>query len=154
MRSLLIHAALGVLTVGVFFHANAHLYRRDWVGSRITFVEGLYYVLAVGSVCTGWFFNVRYVFDYPAEASWVHFTRMLFANPAASSGAQDLIVTNAFLFPLWTMIDGPRRGLRRTWIYFTMSLFTSFGFSMGLYLAAQERQVRWLARTRLISEVP
>jgi hypothetical protein len=25
-----------------------------------------------------------------------------------------------------------------------MSLFTSFGFAMGLYLAAQERQVRWL----------
>jgi hypothetical protein len=43
------------------------------------------------------------------------------------------------------MIDGPRRGLRGTWVYFTMSLFTSFGFSMGLYLAAQERQVRWLA---------
>jgi hypothetical protein len=29
-----------------------------------------------------------------------------------------------------------------------MSLFTSFGFAMGLYLAAQERQVRWLARPR------
>ena len=33
---------------------------------------------------------------------------------------------------------------RDTWIYFVMSLFTSFGFAMGLYLAAQERQVRWL----------
>ena len=31
----------------------------------------------------------------------------------------------------------------------TMSLFTSFGFSMGLYLAAQERQVRWLAARRV-----
>jgi len=70
---------------------------------------------------------------------------MLFTNPAASSGGQDLIVTNAILFPLWTMVDGPRRGLKSAWIYFTMSLFTSFGFSMGLYLAAQERQVRWNA---------
>ena len=148
MRSLLIHAALGVLTVGVFFYVNAHLYRRDWDGSRATFLEGLYYVLAVVSVCTGWFFNVRYVLAYPTEASWAHFTTMLFTNPAAGSGAQDLIVTNAFLFPLWTMIDGSRRGLRGTWIYFTMSLFTSFGFSMGLYLAAQERQVRWLATSR------
>jgi hypothetical protein len=148
MRSLLIHAALGVLTIGIFFFVNAQLYRRDWVGSRMTFLEGLYYVLAVASVCTGWFFNVRYVFAYPAEASWVHFTRMLFTNPAAGSGAQDLIVTNVFLFPLWTMIDGPRRGLKGAWMYFTMSLFTSFGFSMGLYLAAQERQVRWLAARR------
>lgn len=148
MQSLLIHAALGLLTVGIFFYVNAHLYRRDWNGARSTILEGLYYVLAVVSVCTGWFFNVRYVFAYPDEASWVHFTTMLFANPAASSGGQDLIITNAILFPLWTMIDGPRRGLRGTWIYFTMSLFTSFGFAMGLYLAAQERQVRWLAATR------
>ena len=146
MTSLLIHAALGALTIGVFFYTNAHLYRSDWVGSRMTFVERLYYVLAVGSVCIGWYFNTKYVFAYPAEASWVHFIKMLFTNPAAGSGGQDLIITNAILFPLWTMIDGPRRGLRRTWIYFTMTLFTSFGFAMGLYLAAQERQLRWLAR--------
>ena len=143
MLSLLIHAALGLLTIAVFFYVNAHLYRRDWAGSGMTFLEALYYVLAVGSVCTGWYFNVHYVMAYPAEASWAHFTRMLFTNPAAGSGGQDLIVTNVVLFPLWTMIDGPRRGLTSTWIYFTMSLFTSFGFSMGLYLAAQERQVRW-----------
>jgi len=82
------------------------------------------------------------------QASWVHFTGMLFDNPAAGSVGQDVIVTNAILFPLWTMIDGPRRGLKGTWIYFTMSLFTSFGFAMGLYLAAQERQVRWNAARR------
>jgi len=137
MLSLLVHAALGALSVGVFFYVNGHLYRRDWRGSRVPLLEGLYYLLAIASVCTGWYFNVRYVLAYPEQASWVHFTRMLFTNPAAGSGAQDLIVTNAILFPLWTMIDGPRRGLRGTWIYFTMSLFTSFGFAMGLYLAAQ-----------------
>lgn len=143
MQSLLIHAALGMLTVAVFFFVNAHLYRRDWPGSRTRPLEGLYYALAVISVCAGWFFNVRYVFSYPTEASWLHFTQMLFATPAGGSGAQDLIITNVFLFPLWTIIDGRRRGLKGTWIYFTMSLFTSFGFAMGMYLAAQERQVRW-----------
>jgi len=146
MTSLLVHAGLGALTVAVFFYANAYLYRGDWKGSGATPLERLYYVLAIASVCLGWYFNVRYVFAYPAEASWSHFTRMLFTNPASGSIGQDVIATNLFLFPLWTMIDGPRRGLRHTWIYFTMSLFTSFGFAMGLYLAAQERQVRWLAR--------
>jgi len=145
MTSLLIHAALGALTVCVFFYVNAHLYRRDWSGSSATVLEKLYYVAAVASVCTGWFFNIRYVFTYPAQASWVHFTTMLFDNPASGSAGQDMIVTNVVLFPLWTVIDGRRRGLRGTWIYFVMSLFTSFGFAMGLYLAAQERQVRWLA---------
>ena len=92
---------------------------------------------------TGWYFHVRYVFCYPDDASCTHFTAMLFTNPAASSAGQDILVTNAILFPLWTLIDGPRRGLRWCWIYFVMSLFTSFGFAMGMYLAAQERQVRW-----------
>ena len=86
MRSLLIHAALGLLTVGVFFFVNAHLYRRDWPGSRTTLLEGVYYALAVISVCAGWFFNVRYVFAYPEEASWTHFTRMLFANARGGLG--------------------------------------------------------------------
>jgi hypothetical protein len=145
MTSLLVHAALGVLSIGVFYHLNAYLYKSGWRGSRVSLLEVLYYVLAIGSVCTGWYFNVQYVQTYPAEASWLHFTKMLFSNPAGGSGAQDLIVTNAVLFPLWTISDGPRRGLRGTWIYFTMSLFTSFGFAMALYLAAQERQLRWLA---------
>jgi len=146
MVSLLVHAALGALTVAVFFYANAHLYRRDWKGSEPTILERIYYAVAVVSVCVGWYFNSKYVFAYPAEASWVHFTGMLFTNPAAGSIGQDMILTNVVLFPLWTIIDGPRRGLRHTWIYFVMSLFTSFTFAMGLYLAAQERQVRWLAR--------
>ena len=148
MTSLVIHAALGVLTVVSFYGYNRYLYSRDWQGAGVTWLEGLYYALAIGSVCIGWYFNVTYVKTYPDQASWVHFTGMLFDNPAAGSIGQDVIVTNAILFPLWTMIDGPRRGLKGTWIYFTMSLFTSFGFSMGLYLAAQERQVRWNATHR------
>jgi len=145
MQSLLIHAGLGVLTTLLAFAFNRHLYARGWNGFGVSRLESLYYGLAVVSVLTGWYFNVSYVMAYPAEASWTHFTKMLFTNPAASSGGQDLIVTNAILFPLWTIVDGPRRGLRQAWIFFVMSLFTSFGFSMGLYLAAQERQVRWNA---------
>lgn len=145
MTSLLIHAALGALTVGVFLYVNAHLYRNDWSGARATVLEKIYYATAVVSVCAGWFFNIRYVRAYPTDASWVHFTTMLFDNPASGSAGQDMIITNVILFPLWTIIDGRRRGLRGTWVYFTMSLFTSFGFAMGMYLAAQERQVRWNA---------
>ena len=150
MLSLLIHAGLGLLTVAVFFQVNRYLYRRDWRGSDVTWLEGLYYVLAVGSVCVGWYYNVQYVMTYPDEASWQHFTAQLFTSaPACGSIGQDMIVTNGVMFLFWTVIDGPRRGLKGTWIYFTMSLFTSFGFAMGFYLAAQERQVRWLAAQRV-----
>jgi hypothetical protein len=149
MTSLFIHATLGALTIVVFFYVNAHLYRSDWSESRATVLEKLYYVVAVISVCIGWYFNTRYVFAYPAQASWGHFTTMLFDNPASGSAGQDMIITNVLLFPLWTIIDGRRRGLRGTWVYFVMSLFTSFGFAMGMYLAAQERQVRWLAAQKV-----
>ncbi len=143
MLSLLVHALLGLVTLAVFFAVNAHLYRGDWPGSRPTVLEWIYYLLAGISVGAGWYFNVRYVLGYPEVYSWQHFTMMLFDNPASGSVGQDMIITNVLLFPLWTMIDGPRRGLRQCWIYFVMSLFTSFSFAMALYLAAQERQVRF-----------
>jgi hypothetical protein len=143
MLSLLVHAALGVLMLAVFFSVNAHLYRRDWAGSAPSILEIVYAVSAIGSLVTGWYFNIHYVADYPDQASWWHFTSMLFTNPAAGSIGQDIIVTNCILFPLWTIVDGPRRGLQHCWIYFVISLFTSFGFSVALYLAVQERQVRW-----------
>lgn len=145
MTSLLVHAALGVVFVGLFFHANAHLYRRDWPGARVSLAEGACYAIALVSVCVGWYFNQKYQFAYPEQAGWIHFTRQLFDTPAGGSIAQDVIAANVLLFPLWTMIDGPRRGMRWTWLYFAMSLFTSFGFAMAMYLAAQERQVRWNA---------
>lgn len=148
MTSLLVHAALGVVTIVLSFRFNAHLYRRDWQGARATPLELVYYALAVVSVCAGWYFNQKYVFSYPDEASWVHFTLLPFGTPAGGSIMQDILITNAILFPLWTIVDGPRRGLKRAWIWFVMSLFTSFGFAMGLYLAAQERQVRWNASAR------
>jgi hypothetical protein len=146
MTSLLVHAVLGLLTLAIFFFANAHLYRRDWPGARVSVLEGLYYAVALVSLCLGWYFNQKYVFGYPEEQGWLHFTRQLFETPAGGSIAQDLIIANVILFPLWTIVDGSRRGLRWPWNYFTMSLFTSFGFAMGLYLAAQERQLRWNER--------
>ena len=146
MTSLVIHGALGVVTICLFFYFNANLYKAGWSGAGVTPLEAVYYLIALASVCTGWYFNIQYVETYGTQAGWVHFTKMLFTNPAAGSGSQDLVAANVLLFPLWTMIDGPRRGLRGTWIYFVMSLFTSFAFAMALYLAAMERQVRWQAQ--------
>ena len=145
MIPLLVHAALGALTLFAFFYVNRHLYRTEWPGSQMTWLEKTYWATAIVSVLIGWYFNTRYTLGDPVNAGWVDFTMSLFNHPASGSVGQDMIITNVILFPLWTMIDGPRRGLRGTWVYFAMSLFTSFGFAVGLYLAAQERQVRWNA---------
>jgi len=142
MLSLLLHAIAGVITTGISFWLNRPLYTSGWKGSRISPLEFAYYILSVVSVCIGWYFNIAYVKAYPAEASWAHYIKMLFTNEAAASGSQDYIIANVFLFPMWIVSDGRRRGLRGSIVFFIMSLFTSFGFSMGLYLAAQERTVR------------
>ena len=44
--------------------------------------------------------------------------------------------------PLFTIVDGHRRGLRRPWLYFVSSLFTSFAFPFAFYFATIERQRR------------
>lgn len=143
MTSLLIHAVLGVLTVVLFFKFNAHLYRPGWNGARISALEAVYWLFALVSVACGWYFNIEYMKAFGAEGGWWHFTLQLFNNPASGSISQDLIIVNVVLFPLWTMIDGPRRGLKQCWLYFVMSLVTSFAFAVALYLVAVERQLRW-----------
>ena len=60
----------------------------------------------------GWYFNVRYIHLYGHRASYVNYTKMLFTNWAADSAAQDYIIVNVVLLPLWTIIEGRRRGLQ------------------------------------------
>jgi len=143
MASLIIHAVLGVATTAFVVRQNRHLFTGRWPGARVSVLEGVYYLVAVTSVALGWYFNIRYVQEWGQTASWIHFTQSLFANWAADSAAQDYIIANVVLFPLWTITDGRRRGIRVPWGFFVMSLFTSFGFSMAAYLAVVERQVRY-----------
>jgi SNF family Na+-dependent transporter len=141
MISLIVHAVLGVLTTVLMVRWNPDLFR-GWRRQGVTPIEAALVVIGVASVAMGWYFNIRYVQEWGKTASWVHFTQSLFENWAAKSAAQDYILANAVLFPLWTIPDGRRRGIARPWIFFVMSLFTSFAFSMAAYILATERQAR------------
>ena len=143
MVSLIIHAVLGVATTTFVAYRNRRLFTGHWAGRRVSPIEGVLYVVALVSVGLGWYFNIRYVQQFGNQASWVHFTKSLFTNWAADSAAQDYIIANVVLFPIWTIVDGRRRGIAVPWGFFVMSLFTSFAFSMAAYLAVVERQVRY-----------
>jgi hypothetical protein len=149
MVSLLVHAALGVLTTALMVRWNARLFRfgRGAGGSPITPLEVVIVIVGVASVVLGWYFNIRYVQQYGRQASWVHFTRSLFTNWASDSAAQDYIIANVVLLPLWTIVDGRRRSIAKPWIFFVMSLFTSYAFAVAAYLFAVERQIRVDAAT-------
>jgi hypothetical protein len=139
--SLVFYGVLGIASTAVAFVANRHLFSGG--AARVAALEGLYYFLGVVSLLLGWYFNVRYTHQYGHEATYVGYTKSLFSNWASDSAAQDYIMVNLVLLPLWTIVDGRRRGLRFPWIFFVMSLFTSLAFSMAFYLAFVERQIRY-----------
>jgi hypothetical protein len=43
---------------------------------------------------------------------------------------------------VFTIVDGYRRGIRRPWLFFLASFFTSFSFPLAWYFATIERQRR------------
>jgi hypothetical protein len=140
--SLFVFGVLGIAVTAVAFVGNRHLFTGAAAG-RVSALEGLYYLIAICAVVLGWYFNVRYTHQYGHRANYVNYTKMLFTNWAADSAAQDYIIVNVVLLPLWTIIDGRRRGLRVAWIFFVMSLFTSLAFAVAMFLAFIERQLRY-----------
>jgi hypothetical protein len=155
-----IFGVLGILTTVFAVVRNRHLFRtRSDVAAhggptagRVSVLEALYYVIGISSVCLGWYFNVRFTHHEGSKANYASFTTALFANFAADSAAQDYIVTNAVLLPMWTIVDGRRRGMKVAWIFFVNSLFTSLAFAVALYLAFVERQVRYDRSAAALSE--
>ena len=135
------YVLLGLATIVPAFYANRQLYRAGGPGASA--LEIVYYVFGLGALLCGWYFNFAYFRAYGSEAGWAHWTKLLFVNPASASAAQDLIIANVLLFPLWTVADARRSGMRAGWWYFPMSVFTSFAFAMALFLAIQDRQNRW-----------
>ena len=147
---MLISAILGLATIAVAFWVNRHLFGAGaarTVGA-VTLLEGVYYAVGLCSIVLGWYFNVRYTHTYH-DASYWNYTKMLFTNWAADSAAQDYIIVNVVLMPLWTIVEGGRRGLRWAWIFFVMSLFTSLAFSIAIFLAFMERQLRYNKRAQV-----
>jgi hypothetical protein len=139
---LVIFGILGIATTAVAFGVNRRLFGSAGAGP-VTILEGVYYVVGLCSLVLGWYFNVRYTHLYGHRANYVNYTKLLFTNWAADSAAQDYIIVNVVLMPLWTIVEGTRRGLRWAWIFFVMSLFTSLAFSIAFFLAFMERQLRY-----------
>jgi hypothetical protein len=150
MVSLLVHAALGLTVIAWIVTSNRHVFSRPSGGPSLSPLEAVYYLVGVASVVLGWYFNIRFVQQYAqgstnpiwGPGSWSDYIRLMFTNPAASSASQDYTIANVVLLPLFTIVDGYRRGLRRPWLYFVSSLFTSFAFALAFYFATIERQRR------------
>jgi hypothetical protein len=147
MVSLLVHALLGIIVIIAIVRTNPAIFSRVPAGAPPSTLEMVFYVVGIASLPLCWYFNIRYVQEYAAnpfwgQGDWTEFIKMGYANPAASSASADYTIGNVILLPLFTIIDGRRRGIRHPWLYFVASLFTSFAFAWAFYLATVERQRR------------
>jgi hypothetical protein len=134
------YVTIGLASIVVVFWVNRDLFGATRV--PVSTAEGVYYLVGLAALLCGWYFNFAYFRQYGSDAGWLHWTKLLFVNPASASGAQDLIIANVILFPMWMVLDGRRNGVRIAWWYFVMSLITSYAFAYALYLAVQDRQLR------------
>lgn len=146
--TLIAHAVLGIVAIGLIVWSNPAIFRRPANGPRFSALELVYYAIGIASIALGWYFNFKFVQQYAdgtgnvfnGHGSWMQFIQLGYANPAAGSMSQDYTIANVILLPMFTIIDGYRRGIRRPWLYFVSSLFTSFAFAWAFYLATVERQ--------------
>lgn len=151
MVSLLTHAVLGLAVITWIVRSNSKVFARPANGPFFSPMEIVYYVVGIVSVALGWYFNITFVHEYShgstnplwgEHGSWAEYIKLMFTNPAASSANQDYTIANVILLPIFTIVDGYRRGLRHPWLYFVSSLFTSFAFAFAFYFATMERQRR------------
>jgi hypothetical protein len=150
MVRVIVRALLGLLVVGLIVASNRQIFRRVPYGPRLSGLEWGYYVFGVTTVVLGWYFAFKFMSQYATGSgnplwgpgSWTDYRRMMFDNPAGSAAAQEYTVANFVLLPLFTIVDGFRRGVRRPWLYVVASVFTGFAFAWAFYLATAERQRR------------
>ncbi len=150
MVRVIVRALLGIVVVAFIVASNRQIFRHVRYGPRLSGMEWTYYVFGVTTVVIGWYYAYRFMSQYATGSgnplwgpgSWTDYRRMMFDNPAGGSAGQDYAMANFVLLPLFTIVDGYRRGVRRPWLYAVASIFTSFSFAWAFYLATAERQRR------------
>jgi hypothetical protein len=147
MVALLVHAILGIAVIAFVVKSNPDIFRRMSTGPQLSKLEIAYWAVGIVSLPLCWYFNIRYVNEYApnpmiGQPNWSEFIALGYANPASSSQVLDYTIINVILLPLFTIVDGYRRGIRRPWLFFVSSLFTSCVFAFAFYFATIERQRR------------
>jgi Terpene cyclase DEP1 len=154
MISLIVHAVLGVLTAIWIVRSNPHIFAKVSQGSHkqalFSRLEIVYLLTGILVIPICWYFNYQFVLEYKTGAdnpiwgpgSWQQFIVLGYDNPAAASASVDYTVISLILVPVFTIVDGMRRGIRRPWLFFGFILFATSATAFAWYFAVAERQHR------------
>jgi hypothetical protein len=162
MVSLIVHFVLGVLVIAWIVRANPQIFARPRGGPAFSTLEVVYYVIGAVSIAIGYYFNHQFITEYgvaggnlfSGPASYQNFVALGYTNPASASTNEDYDIVNVILLPLFTIVDGRRRGIRRPWLFFVCSLLTSCSFAFAFYFATIERQRRHEKAGTALDAVP
>ena len=146
MVALLVHAILGIAVIVLIVKSNPAIFKRVAAGPQLSTLEIVLWVLGIISLPISWYFNIRYVQEYAenpfwGQPTWAEFIGLGYANPSSSSQVVDYTIMSVIL-ALWAVVDGRKRGIKNSWLYFGLFLFTSSAFGSAMYLATVERQRR------------
>ena len=103
--SLVIFGILGLASTAVAFVVNRHLFAGGTVPDGPP-LEAVYYAVGLARWASGGT-STSATPTSMATPTTGNYTKMLFTNWAADSAAQDYIIVNVVLMPLWTIVEGP-----------------------------------------------
>ncbi|MGE5695574.1 MAG: DUF2834 domain-containing protein [Candidatus Sericytochromatia bacterium] len=150
MIPVVIHAVLGIAIVAAIVALNPHIFKQS-LTPKVSVLEAIYYIAGIAATVLGYYFIVRFTEEYAQGAvhnpfwgpgSLADFIRLGYVNPAASNASQDYTIMSVVLLPLFVIVDGRRRGIRHSWLYFLLVWTLSSALPWAFYLATVERQRR------------
>jgi len=99
----------------------------------------------VGLVAT-WTFNLRFMAESGGAFSTLDFVRAAYANNAAASLGNDLLVGVA-AFLVWSWVEARRLEMRHWWIHPLLTFAVAFAFAFPLFLFLRDRRLESLDRS-------
>lgn len=102
----------------------------------------IYGLLAFAALIATWSQNIRHMLQDDGNGP-LDFVEDMYANPAASSIANDLVFM-ALAAIVLMVVESRRLGIRRVWVYVALSFVTAISVTFPLFLLARERRLAQL----------
>lgn len=100
----------------------------------------VYLVLAGLGLLLTWTFNLRFMQESGGAFDAVAFVKAGYANPAAASLSNDLLVALA-TFLVWSFAEARRLRMRHWWVFPVLCFGVAFAFAFPLFLFFRERRL-------------
>lgn len=102
--------------------------------------ELVYAALSVLGLLATWYFNLRFMEESGGTFSVVEFVRAGYANSAASSLSNDLLIATV-TFVVWSFAEARRLQMRHWWVFPVLTFAVAFACAFPLFLLLRERRL-------------